>query len=314
MNKKLAIIDLGTNTFHLLIAEVEPKGSCRILSKEKVPVMIGRQGINHGTIIPEAQQRAVKTLKAFRATADREGVAEIYATATSAFRNAKNGQQLADTIRAETGIIIDIIPGDREAECIFLGVREALDLSEKDVLIMDIGGGSVEFILGNRQQMHWRQSFEIGAQRLLDLFAIQDPISEENIRQLNEYFDQQLKGLEDAIGQYRPQTLVGASGTFDTLSDIYAYQENLTLSGDETELPLPYAGFLKIHQEIIHKNREERLQIPGMIEMRVEMIVVASCLITYIVERYAIKNIRVSAYALKEGLLKEILERFSATD
>ncbi len=309
MSKKLAIIDLGTNTFHLLIVEVAPKGSYRILSKEQVPVMIGKQGINQGTIIPEAQQRAVKTLKDFRAIADREGVAEIYATATSAFRNAKNGQQLADKIQAATDIAIDIIPGEREAECIFLGVKEALDLSEKDVLIMDIGGGSVEFILGNRQAMHWRHSFEIGAQRLLDLFPIQDPISQENIRQLNEYFEQKLTSLEDAIRPYQPHTLVGASGTFDTLSDIYVCKENLTLSGEETERPLSYAGFLAIHQEIIHKNKEERLQIPGMIEMRVEMIVVASCLIAYVLERYLIKNIRVSAYALKEGLLKEILER-----
>lgn len=309
-SRRLAVIDLGTNTFHLLIAEVSSRGKYKITFKEKVPVMIGKNGINHGLITEDAQQRAINTLKGFRNILDKEKVDQIYATATSAFRNAKNGRKLADKIKEETGIEVQIITGEQEAVYIFFGVNEALHLAEENALIIDIGGGSVEFIICNSQALLWKQSFEVGAQRLLDQFHITDPISQENVQALLQFFDQRLKDLNIACQQYQPKTLIGASGTFDTLSDIYAHKENISLREDETELPLTYDRFLEIHNEIISKNRKERLKIPGMVEMRVDMIVVASWLIYYVLHHYQITHIRVSAYALKEGLLRNIIDRF----
>lgn len=309
-NRRLAVIDLGTNTFHLLIAEITPQGNYKIFFKEKAPVMIGKNGISHGIIREDAQQRAIHTLKGFRSILDKEQVGQIYATATSAFRNAKNGVQLVDKIKKETGIEVQVITGDQEADYIFFGVHEALHLTEENALIIDIGGGSVEFIICNSKAVLWKQSFEIGAQRLLDQFHITDPISQENVQALLQFFDQRLKDLDAACQQFEPQTLIGASGAFDTLSDIYAHKEGISLSEDLTELPLTYERFIEIHEEIVQKNREERLKIPGMIEMRVDMIVVASWLIHYVLHRYQITNIRVSAYALKEGLLRNVIDHF----
>ncbi|MEM9672386.1 MAG: exopolyphosphatase [Bacteroidota bacterium] len=311
MNKQVATIDLGTNTFHLLIAELDSEIFFRIVYRERIPVMIGRGGINQGIIKEDAKQRALDALSHFKEKLDTFGVLEdnVHCTATSAIRNAKNGQELVDSIFQKTGIRVDVISGDKEAEYIYYGVRQAVPLGSKSALIMDIGGGSVEFIICNQDEIHWKQSFEIGAQRLLDRFDIQDPITQANISDLNGYFNDRLAPLAEIVKEYQPNTLIGASGTFDTLSDIYVLESNLEVDKEATELPLSHDAFQRMLNAFSKKNREERLQIPGMIEMRVDMIVVASWLINYILEAYGLQEIRISSYALKEGLLVQLAKQ-----
>ncbi|MEO0332262.1 MAG: phosphatase, partial [Bacteroidota bacterium] len=222
MSNYVATIDLGTNTFHILIAEPLRDKPFKVIYHQRIPVMIGRGGINQGVITPEASDRAISALTSFRDTLLSHQIPNerVYCTATSAFRNAKNGQDLVIRIKQETDIKVNIISGDQEAEYIFYGVRKAVPLSDQNALIMDIGGGSVEFILCNQDQVLWKQSFEIGAQRLLDRFDIQDPINQSNINALQHYFSATLQPLSKIIEQHHPQVLIGASGTFDTLSDI----------------------------------------------------------------------------------------------
>ena len=303
----VAVIDLGTNTFHILIAEVEAGGSYRIAERLRIPVMIGKGGINQGLITEEGQQRALEALQQFADIIKARNIEHVRATATSAFRNARNGAALVQRIREETGIVVDVINGNREAEYIFGGVQEALSLGQEPVLVMDIGGGSVEFILSSNQQIRWKQSFEIGAQRLLDRFDIQDPISDENREELTAYFHETLADLLTAGQQWPPSTLVGASGTFETLCDIHAHQHHLTVADDACELPMSAGSFSDILQELMQKNRAERLAMSGMVEMRVDMIVVAAWLIQFVLEELGIKKLRVSAYALKEGVLQELI-------
>jgi exopolyphosphatase/guanosine-5'-triphosphate,3'-diphosphate pyrophosphatase len=310
--QKIAIIDLGTNTFHLLIVEVDSQQQSRVVHRERRPVMIGKGGINQGIIVEAAQLRALAALEYFRSKIDSLGVENVVATATSAFRNAKNGEYLAQRIYQTTGISIDIISGDTEAEYIFYGVKEAMKLQHGVSMIMDIGGGSVEFIICNEEHVLWKQSFEIGAQRLMDRFIIEDPISSKNVQELQSYFSEQLDSLNEAVAIYQPDTLVGASGTFDTLSDIYVIHENICVTPNASELPLTYEFYLNLHHDLSSKNRQERLIIQGMAEMRVDMIVVASWLIYYILEKYQIRNIRVSAFALKEGLLRSVTNQLIA--
>ncbi len=311
-SKKIAVIDLGTNTFHVLLASVT-EDKADIFFKERVAVMIGKGGIRKGRINEDAKERALETLKHFRAILDKENITEIHATATSAFRNAKNGQELITQIKNEAGIDIKVISGDQEAEYIYHGVKEALDLGTGNVVIMDIGGGSVEFIIGNHQQIHWKHSFEIGAQRLLDMFEPSDPILPKEIEQLNTYFEEQLQPLAKAIAKYNPTVLVGSSGTFDTLSDIFQHSNGKICPSGATEYPLTYDGYFDIAREIMSKNRQERMKIPGMIEMRVDMIVVACALLNFIFTQFQLHNIRVSAYALKEGVLYHTIQLFQKT-
>lgn len=299
-----AVIDLGTNTFHLFIVEINEE-SLTSLYREKIAVKIGQNGISKGKIAKDAIKRALHTLKVFKTVIDQFHVTDVCGVATSAIRNAKNGQELIDEIKETTGIGIDIISGDREAELIFKGVRAAMDMGNTNHLAMDIGGGSVEFIIGNQTEILWKKSFEIGAQRLLDKFHKQDPMPKESLDEMFEFFEADLSELLEAITEHRPKALVGCSGTFDTLCEIYRQEQELEDKGNETVYKLPIKHYRDIHRELILKNKAQRLEIPGMVTMRVDMIVVASCLISFVTEYLPVNEIIASSYALKEGLLYE---------
>ncbi len=309
---KVAIIDMGTNTFHLLIAEVKGDGYV-LMHRERRAVKIGEKGINKGEITDEAWERALTTLKDFKQLIDDHQIEQVFSTATSAVRNASNGKALVDEIKKQTGISVSIISGSREAELILMGVRSALELGSEKSLIMDIGGGSIEFIIADKDQTYSIQSFEIGGQRLVEKFHKNDPITESEIEALYHYFDKELIELRNAFEKFLPTTLIGCSGTFDTLSDIFTEENGITRDDSATEFPLTLDGFSKIYEQLIQMDRKERLAIPGMIEMRVDMIVVACVLVNYLVEHFNLKDIRVSAYALKEGVLIDTLSRVRQT-
>ncbi|MEQ8926925.1 MAG: exopolyphosphatase [Fulvivirga sp.] len=304
--KKIALIDCGTNTFHLMIAELG-SNNFRIIERIKKAVKIGAGGINNQTILPDAQDRAIEALSSFSERIRNEKIEEVHAFATSAFRNATNGEDIKKSIFKNTGIDVSIITGDREAELIFKGVSLALNLDGTPTLVMDIGGGSVEFIVGNNEEISWQRSFEIGGQRLVELFHKSDPIDINEIKALENYFDHNLSVLITALKTYKPKLLAGSSGTFDTLSEIYCKEVNLPFDDNKPELPLTLSAYHQIHQQLLRKTRNERMQIPGMIEMRVDMIVVASCLINYLVSKYKFESVRVSTYSLKEGALAELM-------
>jgi exopolyphosphatase/guanosine-5'-triphosphate,3'-diphosphate pyrophosphatase len=306
--RKIAIIDLGTNTFHLMIAHVHGS-QVEVVHKEKVAVKIGEGGINDQVIIEAAQERAIAALVHFKEILTAQEVSEVYANATSAIRNANNSQEITKKIEDTTGIKIKVISGKEEAELIYYGVREAMNLGQEANLIMDIGGGSVEFVIANQNQIFYAESFEIGAQRLLDLFHGQEPMQGQDVDRLEKYISSVLQPLTAAVAQFNPQTLVGSSGSFDTLSDIYCNKDNIARNPTDSEFPLTVKSYLSIHSELLSKTKEERLQIPGMIPLRVDMIVVASCLIDWIIKNYNLEHIRVSAYALKEGALSRVLSQ-----
>lgn len=302
---RIAVLDLGTNTFNLLLAKVTAS-AYYIYYNEKFPVKIGQDGIEQGVIANEAQQRALKALMHYKEVIRREGVSKVYGYATSAFRNARNGQTFKDYLEKKTGLSIQIIPGEMEARFIYEGVKIALDIGKEPCLIMDIGGGSVEFIIGNNKKIFFLKSYEIGAQRLLDLFHKTDPIEKEARGQMKEYLEKKLVELDDAVKKYKPRILIGSSGTFDTLSEIYCLRTGNEIDLEATEFPLDIDQYFEIHEEIISKNKYDRLKIPGMLNMRADMIVVASCLAKHVLDRYNFAGIRVSSHSLKEGMLGDI--------
>jgi len=306
---KHAIIDLGSNTFHLLI--IEKRGNTfQTLLKEQIPTKIAKGGINQGIITEEAIERSLQVLRHFRQQINAHQVAlsNVKAIGTSAIRNAMDGTQFCQTIEKETGILIEVISGEREAELIYGGVRQALDLGDVPSLIMDIGGGSVEFIIANASRIFWKQSFEIGGQRLLEKFVLTDPISHSAIGRMNDYFQIQLLPLLNAAHQYAPQTLVGSSGSFDTLVDMdFMYCLGHLPDPLQTGFDLPLEEFYRAYELFLTQNREERLSILGMIELRVDMIVPSAILIDYVLKSLNISQIRCSTYALKEGVLQWVL-------
>ncbi|QOI96210.1 MAG: exopolyphosphatase [Flammeovirgaceae bacterium] len=308
MTNRIAIIDLGTNTFHLLVAE-KKNGVFSIIHRDRRAVKIGKGGINQNQITDEGMARALETMQLFKDTLAMHNVAVVYAFGTSALRHAVNRDEVLTAIKSKTSIEVKVISGEEEAEYIYYGVRWALNPGHEKMLIMDIGGGSVEFIIANGNEIFWKVSLEIGAQRLLEKFQHHDPIAPEEIAALNDYFETQLPELKKALQLHRPFILAGSSGTFDTLSDIYCIQQNLLTQPDAPETPLTIEAFYKIYDELITKNRQQRLAIPGMLEMRVDMIVVACCLIRYVLQLHAFTGIRVSGYSMKEGVLARLGSR-----
>ena len=309
-HRRVALIDMGTNTFHLLIVEMPttPGGKPHILLRTKAGVRLGEGGISKGIIAPEPYARALHTLAGFKEEIELHQAQEVRATATSAMRVTKNGPELVRDIFEQTGIQVNVIPGNREAELICEGVRQAVDLGTEAQLIVDIGGGSVEFIIASQTTIFWKQSFEIGAQRLLDKFFPEPggvfPAAAVVAEQ--EYLGTVLEPLIEAVRRYRPVGLVGASGSFDSLADM-----QLGRLRTESELPpsteLALESFQESYRHLLGGNHEQRKALPGILPMRADMLVVAAVLIDYVLGITEITRIRTSAYALKEGVLAEML-------
>ncbi|MEA5428923.1 Ppx/GppA phosphatase family protein [Arcicella lustrica] len=306
---KKAFIDLGTNTFQLLIVAQEGNTYQKI-HEDSYAAKIGLGGISSGIITQEGVERAVFALKYFQEKLSEEGVISenIFATATSAVRNASNGEGFCEEIFQRTGILIKVISGEEEAGLIYEGVKLGTPIGNDTSLIIDIGGGSVEFIICNQDRIFWKQSFEIGGQRLMDKFMNTDPISPRSVQSLKDYLEEQLLPLTNAVHQYAPICVIGSAGSFETLIDLYFMKTFGQLPPiEQVSFELPIAEFYDSFLKIVSSNREQRMALAGMIELRVDMIVVGVCLIDFVLKRYDIRQIKVSNFALKEGVLSKQL-------
>jgi exopolyphosphatase/guanosine-5'-triphosphate,3'-diphosphate pyrophosphatase len=172
------------------------------------------------------------------------------------------------------------------------------------VLIMDIGGGSVEFIIADGLSILYKESYEIGGQRLMELFMDTDPISADAIEKIDAYLLDKLAPLLQAAEKFNPKVLIGSSGTFDTLCEVYWQTNKLNYRLEQlTQFDLPLTGYAEIANKLVAMNKEQRLAVQGMIPLRADMIVVAICLINFVIGQIATSQLIVSTYALKEGVL-----------
>jgi len=301
----IAILDFGTNTFNLLIAERKDR-SFAILHASKQPVKLGRGGIQINRLTPDAFERGFIAINNHLETIRKYGVEEIRAFATSAIRNASNGQQFVDEVEKRYGFRVRVIQGDREAELIYKGVRQAVEITEKKVMILDIGGGSNEFIICNRDGIIWKHSFELGMARILELFDISDPITHEEVHALEAYFRHELEPLLEEVGKQKPQTLIGASGSFDTFYAILRHRSGIVADvGHGREIAL--TEFKKIHRLLLRSTIAERKVMPGMEPVRVEMVVPAAIFVNFVLRECNIKQLLQSEFALKEGVISELV-------
>ena len=302
---RLAVIDMGTNTFHLLVADVE-QAAFRPVAEYKQAVRLGQGGISAGILTEEAQGRALDCLRYFLEKAGDFGLApsDVHAFATSAVRSAKNGPDFTRRVFAELGLRVSTIGGAEEAGYIFDGVRATGAFAEETapVLVMDIGGGSVEFILGKPNgQVLWLQSFEVGGQRLVDAYMKKDPIAPTDAKRLISDMKRTLAPLAEACTEYKPQLLIGASGTFDTLRQLEFPNEDSSAALLPWKILTP--DFVQTQTERLRKlDRTQRLAIPGISELRADMIVVALLLLQSALEVSGIRRLCQSSWALKEGV------------
>jgi len=305
---RIAVIDLGTNTFNLLIAESRIDGGFISLYNEKLPVRLGEGGINSGIIVPVAYMRGIEAMDTYAESIRQWKVDRKLAFATSAMRNAANGEEFVKDVFARTGIQITTISGAEEAGYIYEGVKQSLQFTSENSLIIDIGGGSTEFIIANRNGLLWKQSFEVGASRLLQRFTPSDPIRGDEVAAITSYLSETLSPLKAAVKQFSVSELIGASGSFDSLAEMVQarFRDGAEIAGTEFEFDLSECE--TIHQQLIASTHEERLQIKGLVAMRVDMIVISAILVEYIIRELSIPRMRMSSYALKEGVLYAFLQ------
>lgn len=318
-NQRIAVIDFGTNTCKLLIAELSSAGFEPIY-KTQIGVKIGELSLEKGFLDKAAQQRVKEALLVFRDIWQKYKVAEtqVWGLATSAFRNANNGLEVITELQRDFQISIEILSGEQEAELIYYGIKMALPMKDENILMMDVGGGSVEFIIANARRVLWKQSFEIGGQRLMNRFMRSDPISDLDIQRLDIYLETELFVLSEAVFRFTPKALAGAAGSFETLASIafagIEGTENLAdfMDANYEMLVKSYEidrdNFDELFRLIARQNANERRTLVGMPEFRADMIVLAICLIKFVVEHYELPVLYVSSYGLKEGYIAKKLE------
>lgn len=308
---RIAIIDLGTNTFNLLVVDVTSKDKFKSIFSTKVAVKLGEGGINKKLISSAAFQRGISGLKTHRAIIDKLKAEKIIAFATSAIRDASNSRQFMAAAKKEANIDIQIISGEREAQLIYEGVRMALNIGTDASLILDIGGGSNEFIIATQETALWKQSFDIGIARLLDQFRPGDPISASDIQKLEGHFRAALQPLFEAVKEHPVKELIGSSGSFDTFAEMIAHKfHSISDLRGKTEFVFKMDEYETIHKHLLASTKKERIQTPGLIELRVDMIVIGTILVSFILKELGITKMRMSTYALKQGVLADVMSKY----
>jgi len=306
---RIAILDFGTNTFNLLIADDQENSSLNYLHSSKEPVKLGKGGISSRILQPDAIERALIAINNHYKTIRKYGAEKVYAYATSAVRDAKNSREFLNKVHQQFNLYVNIIPGDREAELIYKGVRQACNFNGKKALIMDIGGGSNEIIIADENKIYWQESYDLGMARLLEIFKPEDPISNHKINEIEAFLNKQLKTVCRAIEKYKPRFLVGAAGTFETfytkcknkLPDKYLDPE------DKPRKQIFLEDYRGLHEQLLRSTLEERQKMPGMEPVRIEMIVLATIFINFILKKWEFEKMILSEFALKEGVIAEIL-------
>ena len=313
---KTAVLDLGTNVFNMILCEFTPQGECNTLKEFKCAAKLGAGGLSSGLIAPVAFDTAVQALEKIMAAINEAGGADVVVPyATSAVRDASNGLEFAEFLNSKFGFKIRIIPGEREAELIFKGIMESVgylrDANGKfstgeNALMLDIGGGSNEFIITNGAEILWKKSFPIGMARMREKFKYDDPIPAGVIEEFIAFNNSVLEELWVEVGRFKPSIFIGSSGSFDTFKD-------LIFNCGYSQLPsieLKREALAALNDTLVASTAQQRLQMPGMSQIRVDYIVLASVFTQFVLHKTNPRIVYQSSFSLKEGGMKEEFEKF----
>ena len=307
--KNLAAIDVGTNSLHLIVTEVNgTTGRFKTLHREKDVVRLGAGTTDMKYLSEPAMSRALEVLRRFKMVADSFG-APVRAVGTSAVREALNQEEFLRRAKSETGITIEIASGFEEARLIHLGVLQALPLFKKRHLMVDIGGGSTEFLLGYRRRILYNNSLKIGSVRLTQRFFPKGDVSSKSIRECSEFVRGMLNPVRRAVRQEGFEAAAGSSGTILNVASMVRWER-----GDSEERSLNNEIFTReelgtIVQEVLDTRRsEDRAQIDGLDPGRADIIVAGCIILREVFRELGIKSMMVSEYALREGIILDTIE------
>ena len=302
---RIAVIDLGTNTCNLLVADTNRTGFT-ILHQSKQLVKLGDNKIRDNEISPEATSRTLDSFRIHNEIIQQFEVEKVRVLATSAVRTAENKIQFLETLGEKSGWIIKVISGEKEAELIFKGVLLAVEQFEYPSVILDIGGGSNELILASQKELLWKESQTTGMARVINQFSISDPIQPGEIKMLQSFFSNAHKNAFQKCKSENVKTLMGCSGAFDTIADIID-SVNPGEKQRKTQ-KISMDDFNSVFNRLINSTREERLNMTGMDYVRVDLIVPAVILINQLINEIGISQIIQTDFALREGVLFEMMQ------
>lgn len=306
---KLAVIDIGTNSIHMVLAEILPDASFKILDRFKDMTRLGNGVFATKRLSDEAMTRALEILKTLVTLARNKGFERIVAVATSAVREAQNGGDFVALIMEQTGLRVRVISGTEEARLIFLGVKHSIALPDGPTLVVDIGGGSVELIVGNREGLIHGKSLKLGAIRLAEQFLPKTPPPESMMHALD---DAVLNHLRDALGSFKMKkfhSLIATSGMAGNLGEVVHLRQ--------TGRPLPQHNLATVllkdlrslETELARSSVKARLAIPGLDPKRVDTLLPTAVVLRRLLELSGLNEVTLCDKAIREGVIYDFIVR-----
>jgi exopolyphosphatase / guanosine-5'-triphosphate,3'-diphosphate pyrophosphatase len=305
---RMAAIDVGSNSIHMIVAQADADGGITTLWRLKEPVGLGRMSFPSRRLSAEAMDRALAVLDRFKQQALQRQSEKIIAVATSAIREATNGGDFIERARRKLGLIVKVVSAREEARLIYIAVRHAMHLKDTPHLIIDIGGGSVEFIVGDRKQAELLESRKLGAARMTATFVKSDPISEAEHAGLLAHYDSELIPLCRSIEKLRPVKAIGTSGTLENIAAMCGSEASH--NGHGGSLAIIERGPLeKLVEELLESRAKDRAKIRGLDDQRRDQITAGALLVNELFKRLRLKRIHICPAALREGILLDYLSR-----
>ena len=304
---RLAAIDVGSNSLHMIVAQADADGGVTTLWRLKEMVGLGRMSFPSHHNSQEAMDRAIVTLRRFQQEAQRRQCEKVLAVATSAIREAGNGGDFIERARRELGMSIRVVSAREEARLICLGVRHAVDLKGGPHFIIDIGGGSVEFIVADNERAHLLESRKLGAARMTNQFIHTDPADPKELKALLAHYDKTLSPILEQVASHKPTRVLGTSGTLENLVAMSGGEP--AASGNIFGGTLERGKFVKLLDDLLESRAKDRAQMRGLDDQRRDQVLAGALLVNEIFRRLDIKEIRLCKAALREGILVDYLSR-----
>jgi exopolyphosphatase / guanosine-5'-triphosphate,3'-diphosphate pyrophosphatase len=306
MPNTFAVIDTGSNAIRLQIASVDQPGTYKIIEQDRRPVRLGHKVFETGALDPSSRSSALDALKRFKTVADRHGVASIRAIATSAMREARDGQSFVEDV-AELGIALEVLSEEEEARLISLGILSGLKFDPPLGLFMDIGGGSVELAVGNQSKMFALFSVPLGAVRLTERFLKHDPPTEKELESLAHFVKQKLGPASRRLVREKYTMVFGSGGTMTSLAEMDA---RLTGETHHESLYVLRRGRLKSLFDLLRSQplHERVASIVGD-PKRADILVAGAGVLLAIMIQLELDYVFVSGRGLRDGLMVDMLRK-----
>jgi exopolyphosphatase / guanosine-5'-triphosphate,3'-diphosphate pyrophosphatase len=309
---RLAAIDIGTNSIHMVIAESTSAAQFEIVEREREVVQIGRGSFSGNRLRIDAIRRTVDALARFVQLARRFQVDRILCTATAAVREASNGGEFQARARRACGIGPRVIPAEEEGRLIYLAVRRALQLDHKPSLIVDIGGGSMQLVVGNLERLMLATSAPLGALRLRETLVTSDPPSSHDLEQLQRTVRKQTKAVLERVRELRPVSVYGSSGSIHALAQACHWEEEGEAIEHINGHVLPLASLRRLTRRLSRMSEAERHALKGLDAKRAEIILPGAVVLQHVLEKVGADHIVISDYGVREGLVSDYLEYHAA--